>query len=133
MASDYDATEFVDSDFQARQSVQASASALVDSADFPSATPYATPGRSKTRHETKTLDLRCQWRGAVNLAATPYDASAGDQPTSSKIAKATRSAATVRSERGYLDTNYDASPAKRRKSSRCHFGQNYAVNEVRNT
>lgn len=64
--------------------------------------------------------------------ATRYDASAVETRDALKIEKPAAAVATVRSERGYLDINYDASPAKRPKPLRCQFGQKYDVKKVRN-
>jgi hypothetical protein len=69
----------------------------------------------------------------ADLAATQYDASGGDPPTALKIGKPAEGVATVRSERGYSATKYDANPAKRPKPLRRQFGQKYAVKKVRNT
>ena len=68
----------------------------------------------------------------ADLVATAYDVSVVENPDALKIAKPANAVATVRSERGYLDTKYDASPAKRQKSLRCQFGEKYDVKEVRN-
>jgi hypothetical protein len=69
----------------------------------------------------------------ADLVATAYNVSVVENPDALKIAKPANAVATVRSERGYLDTKYDANPAKRQKSLRCQFGEKYDVKEVRNS
>ncbi len=61
------------------------------------------------------------WKTAPQRGS--YDASAVKNQNPLQNHKMAKGITTVRSERGYLATNYDASAAKLLKTLRCHFGQ----------
>ena len=64
---------------------------------------------------------------------TAYDASAVKNPESLENQQMPHRVATVRSERGYSATNYDATVVNLPKPSRGQFGQKHDDKKVRNT
>jgi hypothetical protein len=65
--------------------------------------------------------------------AVTYDGTAVKNPNPLETVKMSRRVASVRSERGYLETKYDGSPATHSRILRRQFEQKYAVKNIRNS